>query len=120
MHALRTSSRLVCLVLAWFALTIGVAGASPFVQPKTMALVCSADGGIKLVVTDGADDGAQDASRHTLDCALCLPAPLPPAAQPSTLAAQLPLAHVLQSVPAAHDASWPGAPLPARGPPLRT
>src|SRR2546427_4362255 len=71
MHTLRTSSFWKRLALAWFLLTLGVAGASPFVNPKTMELICSSGGAITMVVLD--DDGqAQAPVQHTLDCSMCL------------------------------------------------
>ena len=39
MQALRNASFLARLVLAWFALAIGVAVASPIVKPKSMELL---------------------------------------------------------------------------------
>ena len=56
MQTLRNAHLLARFVLVWFALTVLAAGASPLVHPKAMELVCSADGGIKLVASDdGAD-----------------------------------------------------------------
>jgi len=110
------------LVLAWFVLSIGVAVASPVVQPQSLELVCSAAGSIKLVVH--ADDGVHDAGLHDagaghLDCALCLPggAP-PPLALAPALPAPLPLGRALQPVEAARIAAATAAPPPARGPPV--
>jgi hypothetical protein len=53
-----------------------------------------------------------------MDCPLCATssAPPPPVLRLSAEPAQ-PLAHVLQSIPAAHIAALTAAPLPARGPP---
>ena len=41
MHALRNSVSLARLVMAWFALTLGLAIASPLVHPQAMELVCT-------------------------------------------------------------------------------
>lgn len=116
MHALRTSTILARLVLAWFVLTLGVAVASPVVHPKAMELVCSASGSVKLVVVDGTSEGQQGTS-HTLDCSLCLPASLPTPLFPHQLV--LPQVHVNARHPfaSAHIAALLGAPLPPRGPP---
>ena len=116
MHALRTASMLARLVLAWFILALGVAVASPIVHPKTMELVCSAGGSMKMVVTN--DDSQRAATGpHTLDCALCLAtsAPLPQAGAP--FEPPHPLAPALTPSFVAHIAALVGAPLPARGPP---
>ena len=82
MHSLRSSVLLARLLLVWFALTLGVAGASPFINPQSMELVCSTGGEVKLVVTQGSNDDetskAQALGLHTLDCSLCLATMLPP------------------------------------------
>ena len=57
------------LVLAWFALSLGVAVASPLVKPVAMELVCSSGGAAKLVVKG--DDGTAQPAGHLLDCPLC-------------------------------------------------
>lgn len=116
MNALRPSSMLIRLVLAWFALTLGVAVASPLVHPITMEMVCSAGGSMKVVAID--DDGkAVQAGHHTLDCPMCLAATLP--APPVNVRMELPqpLAYALRPIVAAHIAALVGAPLPPRGPP---
>lgn len=117
MPALRRARLLASFVLAWFALSLGVAAASPLVQPKPMEIVCSAAGASMLVVLT--DDGAQAPATGHLDCPLCLPAGAPPPALPlAALPAIQPLGHALQSIPAARIAAATASPLPARGPPL--
>jgi len=116
MHALRTSSLLARLVLAWFVLTLGVAVASPVVHPMAMEIVCTAGGSMKVVVTS--DDGpSAEMGQHTLDCSLCLAATLPLPASRVSLEMPQPLAHALKPLVAAHIAALVGAPLPPRGPP---
>ncbi len=117
MHILRTSSRLARLVLAWFAFTVLVAGGSPLVHPQAMELVCSADGGIKLVIAGEDGKAAAPSAKHMMDCALCLPVSPPPVPVRLQVPAPSPLAHALLPVAAAHIAAWAGAPLPPRGPP---
>ncbi|MBN9426162.1 MAG: DUF2946 domain-containing protein [Burkholderiales bacterium] len=114
MHRLRTSSRLIHLVLAWFALTLGAAVLSPVVHPKSMQPVCS-DGGVKLIAVD--HEGRAGNAGHTLDCPLCLPwhASSPPLGAATQAAAQI--AQALPLRPATLPAVRAGAPLPARGPP---
>ncbi|MDM0012158.1 hypothetical protein QTH87_06850 [Variovorax sp. J22P168] len=117
MPALRRARLLASLVLAWFALSLGVAVASPLVQPRTMDIVCSASGSAMLLVMT--DDGAQAPAAGHLDCPLCLPTGAPPPALPlAQLPRLLPLGHAVQSIPAARIAAATAAPLPARGPPL--
>lgn len=117
MHALRRSVRTARLVLAWFALALLVALASPLVQAPAMELVCSAGAGVKLVVL-GEDGQALPADGHTLDCPACLGLASPP-----------PRGDARAAVPQARAAAWravpvraaraAAAPLPARGPPAR-
>jgi hypothetical protein len=94
MQILRNAHLIARFVLVWFALSIGVAIASPLVKPQAMELICTGTAGVmKLLVQT--DDGPQDVASYTMDCP----------------------AHVLQSIPAAHIAALTAAPLPARGPP---
>lgn len=120
MPALRRARLLASLVLTWFALSLGVAVASPLVQPKAMEIVCSAAGASMLVaMTEMTDDGAQAPATGHLDCPLCLPTGAPPPAMPLVqLPTVQPLGHAVQSIPAARIAAATAAPLPARGPPL--
>ena len=76
MHALRSARTLARLVLVWFALSLGVAVASPLVNPQAMELICSGSGVIKVLVKT--DDGVKEQSRHMLDCPLCAATGSPP------------------------------------------
>ncbi len=76
MQSLRRARHLARLVLAWFALALGVAAAAPLVHPQTIEFVCGAGGQIKVVVHT--DDGAVEMGANNLDCALCLYAAAPP------------------------------------------
>lgn len=115
MHALRSARNLARLVLVWFALSLGVAVASPMVNPQAMELICSAAGAIKVMVKT--DDGLKEQSRHMLDCPLCVAVGSPPPAARTTALPVQPLSHVLRPIAAAHIAWLTAAPLPARGPP---
>ena len=112
MQRLRQARFLARLVLAWFALSLGVAIASPLVSPKAMQLVCSG-AAIKLVI----QGEGQPSSTHTLDCPLCATTSAPPPAVTVDAPLEHPLAHVLRPIPAAQLAARTAAPLPARGPP---
>lgn len=107
---------LIRLVLAWFALTLGVAMASPIVAPKTMEMMCADGGAIRLIVVDENGD-VVEAGQHTLGCAMCLPACLPPVLLPQQLSQPQPLAYALTPIEEARIAALVGAPLPPRGPP---
>ena len=114
MQRLRNASSLARLVLAWFALALGAAIASPLVQPAGLDVVCSAGGLVKVVPHGGDGDTA---SHHTIECPLCMSLDAPP-----------PVAAVAVHAQPAHRAAiWqvatPAAqlqrdgPLPGRGPP---
>ncbi len=118
MHALRSSSLLARLILAWFVLTMGAAIASPIVHPQAMELVCTTGTSVKLVAVTGDADAVQQ-GHHALDCVMCLGASAPPAQQQAAALHDSPLAHVLKPAVAATLAAIVGAPLPARGPPSR-
>lgn len=111
MPSLRQARFLARLVLAWFALAIGVAVAAPVVQPKAAGLLVCSGGTMKLLVQGDGDDTAL-----TLDCPLCAT----PAGPPPVIAAtgvQVGLSYAVQPVPAARLAARTAAPPPARGPP---
>ncbi len=114
MQHLRNAIHLARLVLVWFALSVGVAVASPYVHPQAMDLVCTSTGSMKLVV-QGEDDSTVASS--TMDCPLCASITAPPVSFNTTLTQPSPLAHALIPVVAAHIASVTAPPLPSRGPP---
>jgi hypothetical protein len=116
MPALRRARFLARLVLAWFALSLGVAIASPLVKPGGIELICSGSGAIKLLVK-GEPDGGQPTG-HTLDCPLCASTAAPPPVLRTGLVFVPALGHVVQPIVAARVAALTAAPLPARGPPL--
>jgi len=115
MQRLRNARLIARMALAWFALSLCAAVASPMVKPMQIELICSASGGMKVLIKT--DDGAHDAHSHTLDCPLCInlcsppPAPWLPS-QPAQSTAYSPC-----STASAHVAWVTAAPLPARGPP---
>ena len=113
MSALRTFTALRLWVLAWFMASCGVAIAAPWVNPQGLQTICSGAGTLKLVTTT--NDGTPELAPTGMDCPLCATPGAP------GLSAPAPLAHALQSIPAARIAAATAAPLPARGPPsLRT
>jgi hypothetical protein len=114
MHQLRNTIQITRLVLVWFALSVGVAIASPMLNPAGMDMVCTGTGTMKLVL-QGDDDAA--ASSLTLDCPLCASISAPPPAINTALTQPSPLAHALQPVASAHIAALTAPPLPSRGPP---
>ena len=115
MQYLRNTTHIIRFVLVWFALSVGVAIASPMVQPKAMDMVCTSTGSMKLVA-QGDEDSSTFAS-PTLDCPLCATTCAPPPALMTALTQPSPLSHALLPTVAAHIASLTAPPLPSRGPP---
>lgn len=115
MHIPRTLYSLRWWVLAWFVLAMGVAVASPIVQPKAMEIVCSGAGTARMLVQT--DQVWVELGAQALDCPLCLLAGAGPTAAASSLSIHvswLPL--VVQPVPAPVLTAL-AVPPPARGPP---
>ncbi|MOA04796.1 hypothetical protein D3C78_1243670 [compost metagenome] len=118
MQALRNSIPLARLVMAWFFLTLGIAVASPIVNPQSMEMICSAGGNMKMIVVD--DNGPQGTAdaHHALDCPLCLGATAPPPSTAQHAPQAQPLGLALHPVISARIATFRGASLPPRGPPV--
>ncbi len=116
LQRLRHANLLARFMLAWFAMSVAMAVASPWVSPQSTELICSGSGVMKMLVKN-ADGSSTEVASPMLDCPLCatVSAP-PPTAQTVALPAQ-PLGHALQPIPAAHIAARTNAPPPARGPP---
>jgi len=115
LHTLRNTPWLAKLALLWFALTLGVAVASPMVSPQQELLICTSTGMAKVVL---AADGTVTTSPVTqAHCPLCISAGVPNNFVSLVFEPVLPLGRVLQSIPAAHIAALSAAPPPSRGPP---
>jgi hypothetical protein len=115
MQALRRARFLARLVLAWFAMSLGVAIASPLVNPAAIEVICSGSGSIKLLVK-GEPVGSKTAG-HTLECPLCASIGAPPPVVRTDLEFVPVLGHAARPILAARIAALTAAPLPARGPP---
>ena len=116
LHTLRNTPWLAKLALLWFALTLGVAVASPMVSPQQELMICSAAGMVKLTLNaDGSVSSTPSAQAH---CPLCVAGGAPPGfVSQGVEPLALPLGRVLQSIPAARMAAATAAPPPSRGPP---
>ena len=112
---MRQAKNLARFVLVWFALSLGVAMASPLVAPKAMELVCTTGGTMKIVSSDDAEN--TDSTTHTMDCALCMALGIPPTSISSQFFKPSSLSHALHPIAAAHIAAATAPPLPSRGPP---
>lgn len=115
MQTLRNAHYLARFMLVWFVLFVGVAIASPIVNPNPTQLVCSASGAMKVVSTGDNVDGT--VTGHTLECPLCTDIGAPPPLTLVDFDIAQPLACAVQSIASARIASATAAPLPARGPP---
>jgi hypothetical protein len=115
MQALRNSKFIASLVLVWFALYLGSALASTVIQPSNMQMVCTNDGGMKIVDMGG--DGEELKVSVSMDCPLCASVTPPPPPLAVYFQQNSPLAYALQPIAVAHIASLTAPPLPSRGPP---
>lgn len=116
LHTLRNSPWLARLALLWFALTLGVAVASPLVNPQNELVICTTAGMVKVHINSDGSLSTEPSNEAT--CPLCVVGGAAPLAfvsrQPELVQA---LAHVMQHIPAAHMAKATAAPPPSRGPP---
>ena len=103
------------LVLVWFALFLGVAIASPIVNPTETQMVCTTAGGMKMVVSG--EQGEESKLATNMDCPLCAVVVLPKPSCQASINKPSPLAHALHPVAAALIASRSAPPFPSRGPP---
>jgi hypothetical protein len=110
----RLARRIARFVLVWFALSLGVAIASPLIKPSGIELVCSGSGALKLIVKG---DAGSKSTSHTLDCPLCAGLGAPPPVASIDIPFAPMLGHAVQSIPSARIAALVSAPPPARGPP---
>ena len=105
------------LVLVWYVLFVGVSVLAATLQPKTMDVVCSTMGIMKVVVQG---EGEAPPLTSNMDCPMCAHAT--PALPPPTLAALVHLhdarAFIVQALPEALLLARTAPPLPSRGPPV--
>ena len=116
MQTLRNAQLIARFVLVWFALSIGVAIASPLVNPQGMQLVCSGSGSMKVISMD-ASGKTTPATSHSLDCPLCASISAPPPLEIIGFSAAAPLAHSAPVQSAGRFTPVLATPPPARGPP---
>ena len=104
------------LVLVWYVLFVGVSVLAATLQPKTMEVVCSAMGIMKVVVQG---EGEAPPLTSNMDCPLCAHAT--PALPPTTLSALVHVhdarAFIVQALPEALLLARTAPSLPSRGPP---
>ncbi len=115
MSAPSSIRRIALWVLMTFGLSLGLAIASPMVNPRAMALVCSGAGLMKLVPQT--DDAPAEFGSPTLDCPLCAQASAPPPVLELGGTPVLGLAFFLLPREVARLASLLRSPWQARAPP---
>jgi hypothetical protein len=115
LQTLRHATALARWVLLGFVLSLGVAIASPIVNPQATQLICSASGGMKVIVT--AADGSTEVAGQRLDCPLCVSIIVPPSLLKMSFRLAQHVGGARHPVPAASLAMRMAAPPPARGPP---
>jgi|SRR3990167_4144256 len=115
MHSLRRFRWLACFMLAWWALSLAAAAASPFGVLSSVERICSGAGPVQFMVAG--DPDTIPPVGHTLDCPLCLPAAAPAPALGAAWSVASAPAHALCAVVAAPRAERMAAPWQARGPP---
>lgn len=118
MQTLRNAHLIARFVLVWFALSIGVAIASPMVKPQGMQLVCSGSGSMKVLANG--EDGKSNSSSHTLECPLCASISAPPPMEIVGFGSAAPKAYALPQADSTPLACVRAAPPPARGPPAQS
>ena len=114
LQTLRRATALARWVLLGFVLSLGVAIASSIVNPQATQLICSASGGMKVIVTSA--DGSTEVASQSMDCPLCVSIIAPPPVLKSGFEPVQAPSYALQPIPAATIAQRTAAPLPARGP----
>jgi hypothetical protein len=114
LQILRNKLSFVRGMLVWFALSLGVAMASPLVNPQALTLVCSAAGVVQLKI--GADGDAPATPMHTMHCVLCMSMGAPPVTV-ADVAAPASLGFVLRPAPAQRPQGRVATAAAARGPP---
>lgn len=120
MEPLRRTRHLARLLLACFALSLGVAMAAPLVRVQGLERLCSASGEVRWVAASGNGAAAQGPHGQGLECALCLPPMLSPgAAQAPAPVPEGPAPCAAFLARQAHMPPLSRAPFPPRAPPAR-
>jgi hypothetical protein len=111
-HRLR-STELRLWIVGAFLLGMAAAYASPVIAPRSIELLCSTNGAMRLL--SQTSDG-EEAKADVMHCGLCAPAAAPPLVV-SSIEFFSTLAYASQRIPASNLAAPTRPPLPARGPP---
>ncbi|MDP2768640.1 MAG: hypothetical protein Q8O81_02275 [Giesbergeria sp.] len=115
MKTLRSMTRLRWWLLAWFALYLGAAVASPIIQPQVTEMVCTSTGAVKLFVHS--DGGTVELGAVGMDCPMCLLGATVPVTTHVALPVLLPQADIPALPARVFTVIATAAPPPARAPP---
>jgi hypothetical protein len=96
-----------------FLLGVAAAYASPVIQPRSLELLCSTNGAMKLISQTAQGD---EASGDVMHCGLCAPLAVPHPVTETPLFSSA-LTYAVQRTAASALAALTRPPLPARGPP---
>ncbi len=108
--------RLARLVLACYVLFVGVSVLASTLQPKTMEVVCSSMGIMKLVMQGEGGDAEVPSSMECSLCAHATPA-LPPPSVDHLAHVSDARSYIVERLPEAVLIARTAPPLPSRGPP---
>jgi len=116
LHTLRNTPWLAKLALLWFALTLGVAVASPMVNPQEELIICTSAGMVKVKLL--ADGSISTEASSELSCPLCVVGGAAPPTLVSLQPAPAPaLTYVQPGITSFQVTASTAAPPPSRGPP---
>ena len=111
-------SALLSRGLAWaFLLSVAAANTSAVIAPRSLELLCSGNGAMKLLTASAnGSEAQQEAGDDPMHCGLCAPMAAPP---PNERPAAFDHRHncTLQPIAYTACATLTRPPLPARGPP---
>lgn len=117
LNTLRNTPWLARLALLWFALTLGVAVASPMVNPQEELIICTSAGMVKVKLH--ADGSISTEASSELSCPLCVVGGAAPPAFASVQPAPVPaLTWVRPGIAIVLLAASTAALPPSRGPPV--
>ncbi len=111
-HRLR-STELRRWIVGAFLLGMAAAYASPVIAPRSIELLCSTNGAMRLLSQTA---NGEEANADVMHCGLCAPSAAPPPAVSNSEFSSA-LAYATQRTPASALAALTRPPLPARGPP---
>jgi predicted glycosyltransferase len=115
LQTLRRATALARWVLLGFVLSLGVAIASPIVNPQATQLICSGSGVMKVIVISA--DGSTEVTSQSMDCPLCVSIISPTPIAPVAIASPAQQNFKILAFHTIFNTKPSTSPPPARGPP---